>query len=410
MKSDLDRLMAERNIDALFTLPGEHYDTYRAYLANGADFSGMVFKKRGHAPVLLANLMEVDEAARSGLTVYSYEDFEYGKILKEHQDDRNAASLELYRRVFDKLAITGNVGLYGVGDLGTAINTVRALEAGLAEYGITLVFESARQSIFDRANETKDPDEIARLRAIATRTSAVVCATRDWLSTHRAEGDTVVDAAGAPLTIGAVKRFVRGQLFEHDLEDAEGMIFAQGRDAGVPHSAGEDDQVLKTGESIVFDLFPCEPKGYFHDMTRTWCLGYARADVQEAWDAVWEAFERAIETCKPGVVTNIPQRTVCEYFESLGHPTVLNSPGTTEGYVHSLAHGLGLNIHEAPYFPTQGTRYTIQAGSVFTIEPGLYYPERGFGVRIEDTVFMNEGGTLETLTDVPYDLVIKLNG
>ncbi len=410
MKSDLDRLMEERNIDAVFTLPGEHYDTYRAYLANGADFSGMVFKKRGHDPVLLANLMEVDEAARSGLTVYSYEDFEYGKILKESEGDRNTASLLLYRRVFDKLAITGNVGLYGIGDIGTAINTVRALEAGLAESGITLVFESGRASIFDRANETKDPDEIARLRSIAARTSAVVRATRDWLGTFRAEGDTVVDRTGTPLTIGAVKRFVRGQLFEHDLEDAEGMIFAQGRDAGVPHSAGEDDQVLKTGESIVFDLFPREPKGYFHDMTRTWCLGYARADVQEAWDAVWEAFERAVETCKPGVTTNIPQRTVCEYFESLGHPTVLNSPGTTEGYVHSLAHGLGLNVHEAPYFPTEGTRYTIQAGSVFTIEPGLYYPERGFGIRIEDTVFMNEGGTLETLTDVPYDLVIKLNG
>jgi Xaa-Pro aminopeptidase len=114
--------------------------------------------------------------------------------------------------------------------------------------------------------------------------------------------------------------------------------------------------------------------------------------------------------CKAGTPTNTVQKMVCEFFEANGHPTVLNTPGTTKGYVHSLAHGLGLNVHEAPYFPTFSEKYHLKPGNVFTIEPGLYYPDEGYGVRIEDTVYLNEKGELETLTDCPYDLVIELKG
>ncbi len=89
---------------------------------------------------------------------------------------------------------------------------------------------------------------------------------------------------------------------------------------------------------------------------------------------------------------------------------MLSTPGTPEGYVHSLAHGVGLNVHEAPYFPTRAARYWLQRGNVFTVEPGLYYPSRGYGIRIEDTVYLNEAGSLESLTDCPYDLVIELKG
>jgi Xaa-Pro aminopeptidase len=52
----------------------------------------------------------------------------------------------------------------------------------------------------------------------------------------------------------------------------------------------------------------------------------------------------------------------------------------------------------------------ISPGTVFTIEPGLYYPDRGMGVRIEDTVWMKPDGELETLVDFPKDLVIKIPG
>ncbi len=188
------------------------------------------------------------------------------------------------------------------------------------------------------------------------------------------------------------------------------MIFAQGHDAGVPHSRGADSDPVRLGEPIVFDLFPREPGGYFHDMTRTWCVGHATPEVQAIYDTVMAAYRELIAMCKPGLPTSDVQRMVCELFEDTGHKTVLNAPGTTEGYVHSLAHGVGLNVHEAPYFPTYGQSYILSPGNVFTIEPGLYYPERGYGVRIEDTVYLNEEGAIDVLTDCPYDLVIPLQG
>jgi Xaa-Pro aminopeptidase len=409
MKRDLDRLMEERGIDALLILPGENEDPYRAYLSNGAHFSGMVVKKRGEPPVLVANGMERDEAAKSGFTVYTYDDFGYGELLREHRNDLDQVRQAWYQRIFEKLNVRGRLAVYGVGDINGAFRLLGALTEGLGDR-IEFVTEQERSTIFDRAYETKDAAELAKLREVARRTSAVMRATREWIASHRARDGVVVRVDGMPVTIGDAKRYVRSQLFEQELEDPEGMILAQGRDAGVPHSKGNNDDPLRLGQTIILDLFPREPGGYFHDVTRTWCIGQAPQEVQAAYEAVHEAYQHSVTMCEPGVPTNAVQQSVCQYFEKLGHPTVLSTPGTTDGYVHGLAHGLGLNVHEAPFFPTHGEQYCLQPGNVFTIEPGLYYPERGYGVRIEDTVYLNEAGQVETLTDCPYDLVIDLKG
>jgi Xaa-Pro aminopeptidase len=74
-----------------------------------------------------------------------------------------------------------------------------------------------------------------------------------------------------------------------------------------------------------------------------------------------------------------------------------------------LGHGLGLNIHESPFLGSNRIGSKLQAGNVFTVEPGLYYPERGFGVRIEDTVYFDASGKLHTITNFPYNLVLPLS-
>jgi len=83
MKSDLDRLMAERGIDALLILPGENEDPYRTYLSNGVRGSGMVIKKQGAAPVLIVNPMEVDEARQSGIVDRFLAELEAGNVRPE---------------------------------------------------------------------------------------------------------------------------------------------------------------------------------------------------------------------------------------------------------------------------------------------------------------------------------------
>ena len=93
----------------------------------------------------------------------------------------------------------------------------------------------------------------------------------------------------------------------------------------------------------------------------------------------------------------------------MGHITVAEKSNITEGYLHSVGHGLGLNVHEKPFSGiTAAPDDLLIPGVVFTIEPGLYYPEKGMGIRIEDTIYLDENGQFEILADYPYDLVIPL--
>jgi Xaa-Pro aminopeptidase len=103
------------------------------------------------------------------------------------------------------------------------------------------------------------------------------------------------------------------------------------------------------------------------------------------------------------------QRRTCELFEAQGHPTVLNTPETESGYIHSVGHGLGLRVHERP-FSGSASKDRVLPGSVFTIEPGLYYPERGMGVRLEDTYYASPNDGMVRLAEYPMELVIPVKG
>jgi Xaa-Pro aminopeptidase len=100
----------------------------------------------------------------------------------------------------------------------------------------------------------------------------------------------------------------------------------------------------------------------------------------------------------------------CELFEEQGHPTLLHTPATEVGYVHSLGHGVGLNIHEKPWASTSSASASdiLAPGAIFTLEPGLYYPDKGMGVRIEDTLQVTLDGRFEILVDYPKDLVLPV--
>lgn len=410
MKSDLDRLMAARGLDALIAYCNEAYSPPVDYLANGAHVTrAMVIKKRGSEPIFIVNSMEVEEAAKSGLKVYTESELGLPDLIKELEGDREKAQPIFWERCLRAADVDGGmIGLYGVVEFSFMLALARQIEIDYPQYRFVAEMGLNSLSLFDEAYTTKDDDEITRMRSVAARTSQVLQATWDFIASHAANGERVVNDSGEALTIGAVKRFVRRTLLDYDLEDTD-MIFARGRDGGFPHSRGEDDTELRLGQAIVFDLFPREVGGgYFHDCTRTWSLGYATPEVQEAYNQVMDAFDIAVEVFRPGVPAKNLQEAVQDYFESKGHPTTRSHPSTDVGYVHSLGHGLGLNIHERPSI-SHISKDTLQRGNVFSIEPGLYYPERGFGMRIEDTVYVDSSGELVTLTDFPKTLVLPLN-
>jgi Xaa-Pro aminopeptidase len=241
-------------------------------------------------------------------------------------------------------------------------------------------------------------------------TVAVVSDVASFLTSHDVQDGFLVDRNGQQLTVGAVKQKINLWLAMRGAENPEGTIFAIGRDGGIPHSAGHDSDLVPVGQPIVFDIFPCEAGGgYFYDFTRTWCLGSASDDVIKLHAQVLEVYDAVYNSLEAGTPCRQHQVQTCELFEAMGHPTVLSDPKVQIGYPHSLAHGLGLNVHEAPVFSfIESNRDTLEPGMVFTVEPGLYYPERGMGVRIEDTVAIRSDGSVETLVEYPKDLVLKM--
>lgn len=410
MKTDIDRLMVERDMSALIVPVHEVYSPFLDYLVGGVRIThGMAVKIRDHAPVIIAHGMETEEAAATGHQVYSMAEMGFYDVLKSAGNDATRAEVAFIPHCLARLGVAGGkIGIYGVGHLHKIVAQMDALRADYPAY--TFVGESGR-TLFDEAAITKDADEISRIRAVAAATNSVLARTWDFIASHRAGDDeTVIDADGQPLLIGDVRRFILGALLAEGLEDT-GMIFAQGRDAGIPHSRGRDEMPLKLGQSIVFDLFPRERGGgYHHDVTRTWCIGHVPEAVQTAYDQVMTAFDISVEVYKPGMPTRQMQAAVQDYFEAQGHPTARTHPGTDKGYVHSLGHGLGLQVHEKPGISHLSKEDVFEAGNVITIEPGLYYPADGYGVRVEDTFCINADGTLESLTPFKKDILLKLRG
>jgi Xaa-Pro aminopeptidase len=410
MKSDLDALMHTKKLDAFLVIGNATHNPPMVYLTGGGHVTGAtLIKKRGSEPVLYCNDMEREEAAKSGLKVIPYSTYNFDSLLKEAQGDPALASAIRYKRIFTDQGVHGRVGIYGNTDLGSAFAIFTHLQKLMPEF--ELIGETRDNSLFMYTMETKDESEVARIRRMGKITTTVVGRVAEYLTSRAVRKDEVLlSEDGSPLTIADVKCRIDLWLAELGAENPEGTIFAIGRDAGIPHSAGTPTDLLRLGQTIVFDIYPCEAGGgYFYDFTRTWSLGYATPEAQKLYDEVKAVYDKVQEDLDLNAPFKDYQRRVCEEFEKNGHKTPLNTPAPLEGYVHSLGHGVGLNIHERPWSGlTAADDNILKPGVVITSEPGLYYPEKGMGVRIEDTLWVRPDGTLEILAEYPYDFVLKM--
>lgn len=409
MKKDLDALMQTRQLDALLVVGAGLHNPPMTYLTNGAGLTqAILLKKRGEQPVLFHWAMERDEAAQSGLPTRDLSDFRYDLLLQQAGGDQTLGMVSLLERILTEMGVaSGRVGLYGNLDAGRAYATFTRLQQLLP--ALEMVGETG-VSVFLEAMATKDEAEIQRIRRIGQITTAVIGEVADFLGGHRARNAVLVKASGEPLTIGEVKQRIDLWLAERGAENPERTIFASGYDAAVPHSTGQDTSPLRLGETIVFDIFPRQVGGgYFYDITRTWSLGYATDEALSLYEDVRAVYQQLRSELRLGEICRTYQERACELFESRGHPTVRTNPQTQRGYVHSLGHGVGLHIHEEPFFRLNGPdEARLQPGVVVTVEPGLYYPERKMGVRLEDTIYARPDGVFETLADFPLDLVLPV--
>ena len=411
MKSDIDTLMQARDLDALAVFGNAEHNPPMYYFTGGGHVShATVIKKRGEDPVYFHADMERDEAAKSGLRRIPYSNYDYDELFSKANQDVLLASAMRYELMFRDASVTaGRVGVYGTYDLGAIFGMLTRLQKLLPE--IDFIGEPREDSIFMRAMETKDEAEVARIRRMGRITTEVVGRVAAYLTSCEVRADEVLlKEDGAPLTVGDVHAKIRLWVSELGAELPSGFIFAIGRDAGVPHSAGNPGDLMRLGQTIVFDIYPAEAGGgYYYDFTRTWSLGYATPEAQELYVQVREMYDTLADNFDLNAPFKDYHRMTCEFFESRGHKTQLNTKSPVEGYVHSLGHGVGLNIHERPFSGlTTGEDQRLRPGVVITSEPGLYYPDKGMGVRIEDTLWVRPDGVIEKLAEYPYDFVLPM--
>jgi Xaa-Pro aminopeptidase len=380
MLNDLERLMHERGIDTVIVPMHEHMHASFRWLSRGAKVTrGYAIKMAGRAPLLVTYPMERDEALATGLEVHLAHDF------TSRTDDYE----ELYASMLRALGSGRKIAFFGHVPVQLYLGIIEALEVRGWR-----VHRSRGEDLIQLARKRKEPWEVEAIRSVGARTEEVVDGVRAML--REAE-------RGRAMTLGDLKRFVSQEIARLGMIEDHETILSQGRDAGVPHSRGDASAPLRPSVPLVLDIFPADQTtGYFFDLTRTFCIGPIPEELARMHAEVLEAFTRARDAVRPGTPAASYQALVCDYFESLGYPTARSHPKTFEGYIHGLGHGVGLDIHELPSF-SLARHDLIEEGDVITIEPGLYFPDRELGVRIEDTFVVREGG-VETLCRGDYGL------
>jgi Xaa-Pro aminopeptidase len=209
-------------------------------------------------------------------------------------------------------------------------------------------------------------------------------------------GEVALIAAAAGIAVRALERTITqlraglselqvAGILEHALRDegAEGFAFptivASGPRAALPHGRTSSRQI-ELGDLVLFD-FGAEHGGYCSDISRTVVVGRASEEQRAVYEIVREANALAATTIRAGMTGQDADAVARGYIERHGYG---------DAFGHSLGHGLGLEVHEAPRLArTAEARLTV--GAVVTIEPGIYRPDWG-GVRIEDDVHLSADG------------------
>ena len=334
------------------------------------------FKKVNKAGVIIVSQMETGRASReSTSSIMTRTQAGLPDILKTEKDPWKATAKMIAGQVGKKVLVPPNFPV--------------ALAHALGEFCTVAVDCGTVASI----RETKSRDEIKAMKHIQkiTETTMGVAVSLIRSSTIK---KGILYSDGKPLTSEMIKFSMHSLLLEHGCTAVDSIVSC-GEDTAVPHMTGTGP--LKANEPIVIDLFPCEEKtGYYADMTRTVVKGEPSTEIREMYTALREAKQLGISQVKTGASGSDIYQSVVDLFKDHGYES------DTRGFVHNLGHGVGLQVHELPTVGPAGKE--LKAGSVITVEPGLYYPGIG-GVRLEDIGEVTKKG-FNNFTKFPEDLIV----
>jgi Xaa-Pro dipeptidase len=182
------------------------------------------------------------------------------------------------------------------------------------------------------------------------------------------------------------------QLLRHGSDPAMPFspIVSCGPNSANPH-ASPSERAFQPGDLLVVD-WGATNQGYISDLTRTFQIGQAEPEFEHIANLTIQANQAGREACRPGAPIESVDRAARSVIEAAGYGKY---------FFHRTGHGIGMEGHEEPYIRS-GNRQLLEPGMSFTVEPGIYLPERG-GVRVEDNVIITTMGA-ECLSDLPREL------
>jgi Xaa-Pro aminopeptidase len=247
----------------------------------------------------------------------------------------------------------------------------------LAAGGLDLI---PRRGLVERLRQVKDSAELAAVR----RSAAIL-------------NDAFARLAEEPL-VGRSERDVVWRMAElmHEGgadDPAFSTVVGSGPTGASPHAL-PGDRRIGVGETVVVDA-GCRVNGYCSDCTRTFATGQLPAELEEAYAVVLKAQLASLQAIVPGAEGKAVDRVA---------RSIIDEAGLGDRFGHGLGHGVGLEVHEAPWLNQERGDEQLVAGNVVTVEPGIYLPGLG-GVRIEDLVIVTDDGP-DVLTPFTKELVV----
>lgn len=214
--------------------------------------------------------------------------------------------------------------------------------------------------------QVKEPYEVAELKRAGQAIDAVHAAVAAMLTPGRTEAEVAAEIA---------------ELILREHEAVDFVIVGSGPNGANPHHS-YSDRILEPGDPVVIDIGGTLDSGYHSDSTRTHVVPGAEppAGFREAYAAVHAGYEAALAAAAPGVRAQDVDNAA---------RSIITQAGFGEYFTHRTGHGIGLSTHEEPFI-VGGNGLELDNGMAFSIEPGVYLPER-WGIRIEDIVVIEDG-------------------
>lgn len=353
MKSRLEKLyaaMAESGLDAVALNPGPTLTYLTGLTFHLMERPVVMFFVPGQDPALVLPTLEM---LKLQALPYPAAAFPYSEDPSTWDD--------AFRVAAKSISLSGSIGL-----------EPRALR--LLEF--RYIQNAAPSSDFPDASEAleslrlcKDPLEVQKMRRAVEIAEAALESTIPLIKTGISE-----QQLAAELTI---------QLLRHGSapELPFAPIVSSGPNSANPHAA-PSERLLQPGDLLVVD-WGATYDGYISDLTRTFAIGTVDAELAKIHEIVQQANAAGRAAAKPGIAAAAVDQAARSVIEQAGYGAY---------FTHRTGHGIGMESHEPPYMRGDNQQ-TLRPGMTFTVEPGIYLPDRG-GVRIEDNMLITEDGAV----------------